>query len=194
MVLSLLLQYSSGSTLMQSWGLPAMIPGVVPLSPSIGALPVATTTLVALALGFSLYVTARGTGGLPWMAVTLTCCILLIGGIRLHSTHEERLDGGLESSHAAAAIRSIVPSREEIGVRFVPDRLQPSLPAAQQLAYALYYAWELDDYRFRKDFGDDDVGPYVLAPTNDPLFLDAGATVLWRDPYAEMALWYESTP
>ena len=68
------------------------------------------------------------------------------------------------------------------------------MPAAQQLAYGLYYAWELDEYQFRKDFGDDDVGPFVFAPTNDPLFLATDASILWRDPFSEMALWYERSP
>ncbi|MAT04651.1 MAG: hypothetical protein CL424_06380 [Acidimicrobiaceae bacterium] len=194
MLLSLALQHSSGSSLEQSWGLPAMIAGVVPLSPSAGAVPVASTTLAALAVGSLLFVAVRSHKGFTWIPVALTCSLLIAGGVRLHAATGERRDGGLESSRAAADMRSIVPRGEVIGVRFVPDWLEPSVPAAQQLAYALYYAWELEEYRFRKDFGDDDVGPYVIAPTNDPLLLAADGSILWRDPSSDMALWFEPPP
>jgi hypothetical protein len=89
-------------------------------------------------------------------------------------------------------IEKIVPPHEVLGFRFVPDTYDPAVPASQQLSYALFYQWALDSYSFRADFGVDDVGPYVFAPVNDPLFVAAGSPILWRDPFSEMVLWYET--
>ena len=72
---------------------------------------------------------------------------------------------------------------------------RPTSPASRwddQRRRAQLYQFALPHHLFERDRGlDDDVGPYVFAPTNDKILKAAGGRILWTDPKIKVSLWKE---
>jgi hypothetical protein len=69
---------------------------------------------------------------------------------------------------------------------------KPNVSWDDQRRRAQLYQFALPHHPFERDRGiDDDVGPYVFAPTNDKILRAAGGRVLWTDPKVKVSLWLE---
>ena len=194
LVLGLFVALRSGQRLRENRGIGAMISGVLPWGgprPGVDVLPV---TLLAVGVFALLLVAGHLRSSVKWLLPVTAGLLLSVGAVRTHDALAVRLNGGADSAAAVVVVDQLVPPGENLGVRFVPDEYRPAVPAAQQLSYALFFQWALPARSFRADFGNDEVGPYVFAPNNDPLFVATGSKILWRDPHSKMVLWYESPP
>jgi hypothetical protein len=190
--LGLLLTQLHDETFAASAGIKPMVAGLIPFETDTGRLrPLVVTALALLvALVIALCLVARA--GVR-VVVVLVAVLVLLGGVRTHRTLASRWNLLEPSGRAVAQLDgTVIPDGATLGVRFVPDELQPSTSRADQLRLTMVYQWYLEDHDFADDFGTVDVGPYVFAPTNDPLFVESGAEVVWVDPRAAMALWYDT--
>ena len=76
-----------------------------------------------------------------------------------------------------------MPPDATLGFRFVLAADKPGVTWDDQRRRAQLYQFALPHHLFQRDRGiDDDVGPYVFAPTNDKILKAAGGTILWTDP------------
>ena len=175
----------------RSVGFRGMIAGLQPMIGSGNQIDVVRITAVAvvaaIVFGLALYVDRQR----PVVLAALAISVLLLGGVANHRAVASRINDA-QAVGAVREVEQMVPPGADIGVRFVADAQGPSLPLAYQAAYAYIYEWFLDDHQFVTDVGnDDDVGPYVFAPVNDPTFLSSGGTIVWWDPGVPLALWRE---
>jgi hypothetical protein len=90
------------------------------------------------------------------------------------------------------AIDDVIPHDATVGFRFVLAKDKPNVSWDDQRRRAQLYQFALPHHRFVRDYGiDDDVGPYVFAPTNDKILKAAGGRILWTDPKLKVSLWLE---
>jgi hypothetical protein len=150
------------------------------LTVSLGAVAVLA---VILAVSFS---TRRG-AGLAALAVVLVG----VAGVRTHEAINLRLNSWHPTTRVAE-IDNLVPPDTTLGVKFVRDAEYPKVGWDDQRRRIQLYQFSLPNHLVLRDRGvDDDVGPYVFAPLEDPELEAAGAAVVWRDPTIQYALWRE---
>ena len=117
--------------------------------------------------------------------------LLIVGGIRTHEGLNLRLNSW-EPTTEVIAIDSLIPPDVTLGAKFVRDADHPKVSWDDQRRRIQLYQFSLPDHLVVRDHGsDDDVGPYVFAPVGDPEMVRVGATILWRDPRLQYALWRE---
>ena len=176
----------------RSAGIRTMISGLQPvIGTGSSVRPLLITVVAIVAFGVILLVAARPPRA--GLAVGLVATVLIAGGYTSHRSVAARLNSAEQVAAVTEIEDGILPPGEVVGYRFIPDMYGPSAPLSLQGAYSFLYQWFLPDHEFRTDGGlSDDVGPYVFAPTNDPLLLATGATLLWTDATIEIGLWKES--
>jgi hypothetical protein len=126
--------------------------------------------------------------------VTVVLVVLLVVSARRTL---DVLDIGLNQWTSARAVEevhaTIVPPGEEVRFREVPTDEGPSVSWSDQRRRRMLYQMYLPDHEMLLDStpGAADVTPFVFAPRGDPVMVDRGAEVVWRDPAVSMALWRE---
>jgi hypothetical protein len=183
-------QALNGDAFSESVGVRPMIAGLLPIigdGNTIEALTISALAVAASALVFACsYVTRRGAA-----LALLGIVFVVAAGIRTHRAINLRLNSW-EPTTQVVAIDRIVPPGEPVGVKFVPDAEYPKVGWDDQRRRMQLYQFSLPDRIVLRDRGlDDDVGPYVFAPLDDPDLERAGARVVWRDPRMQYALWRE---
>ena len=104
---------------------------------------------------------------------------LVVGGIRTRDAMSIRLNSWQPATEVTA-IDDIVPPDATLGFRFVLAADKPGVTWDDQRRRAQLYQFALPHHPFERDRGiDDDVGPYVFAPTNDKILKAAGGEILW---------------
>ena len=93
----------------------------------------------------------------------------MIGGVRTRDAMSLRLNSW-EPATEVVAIDDLIPHDATIGFRFVREADKPGVTWDDQRRRAQLYQFALPHHPFERDRGiDDDVGPYVFAPTNDKI-------------------------
>lgn len=180
----------NGEAFADSAGVRPMISGLLPFMGTASSIEVLTVSLgavavlaVILAVSFS---TRRG-AGLAALAVVLVA----VAGVRTHEAINLRLNSWQPTTRVAE-IDNLVPPDTTLGVKFVRDAEYPKVGWDDQRRRIQLYQFSLPNHLVLRDRGvDDDVGPYVFAPLEDPELEAAGAAVVWRDPTIQYALWRE---
>jgi hypothetical protein len=185
-----------GDRLAEDIGLRAMVPGLLAFVARRDGVPVIAISGVALiAVTLACFTTValrrRSTRTAVATAAIAAVGALSIGAIRTYDA-EARLLNGWQRVEAVEAVDELVPPDAVLGVKMVPDRDEPSLSwERQRHRYQLFQLF-LPHRSFERDRGlDDDVGPYVFAPTGDPELVAAEATAIWNDPTSSMTLYRE---
>lgn len=178
----------------ESVGVRPMVAGFLPWLGERSAIPVFLITgLAMIGLGV-LLVLARWPGPHSAVLVGVVAVALAVAGLRTHDALALRLNVWATARAVTAIEDGIVPPGEPIGFRFVRDADHPTASWDDQRRRGQLYQMYLPDRIFLRDRGvDDDVGPYVFAPVDDPEMVEAGAEVLWTDPRVKIALWREPT-
>jgi hypothetical protein len=157
--------------------------------PDIDIVRVTIVSIILLAVFVVAALASRRGIALAIVAVPL----LLIAGIRTRDALSLRLNSWAPST-AVVAIDELIPPDAPIGVRFVREKDKPNVTWDDQRRRAQLYQFALPHHRFDRDQGlDDDVGPYVFAPSNDKILREAGGEILWTDPKVKLSLWREPT-
>ena len=171
-----------------------MIAGLTPFVAWLAVVNVLTVTVLGIASFIVLAVVVVSVGRRPaWVALAVGV-LLMAGGVRSYvSFKASDANGDWSATKAVAQLSDQdLPRDVPIGVLIMPDVLNPDEPAILQNTYSLLFQWFLPDHSFVVDHGvSDDVGPIVLATTNDKVLADGGARIVWRHPAAGVALWRE---
>jgi hypothetical protein len=182
----------AGEALADSVGVRPMVAGLMPAlgsRPDIDIVRVTIVSIILLAVFVVAALASRRGIALAIVAVPL----LLIAGIRTRDALSLRLNSWAPST-AVVAIDELIPPDAPIGVRFVREKDKPNVTWDDQRRRAQLYQFALPHHRFDRDQGlDDDVGPYVFAPSNDKILREAGGEILWTDPKVKLSLWREPT-
>jgi hypothetical protein len=148
---------------------------------------VATVSLVLMALFVVAALASRRGVALALVALAF----LAVGGVRTRDAMSLRLNSWQPATEVVA-IDDLIPPDATLGFRFVREDDKPNVNWDDQRRRAQLYQFALPNHRFERDRGiDDDVGPYVFAPTNDKILKAAGGTILWTDPRVKVSLWLE---
>lgn len=193
--LGFLLEQLHGKELESGQAVVDMIAGLSPTMSVGGRLDVIMATVLAV-VGFvvllvALVVSERSRA----LGLSLGLAILMVGSARSHDLFRANGEVGNwgDARLGAVWIDENVPDDEVIGVLLMPDAYEPSAPVHVITTYALLYQWYGPERRFVIDDGpEDEVGPYVLAPSNDIIMNLGGATMLWQQPDTGVALWLEN--
>lgn len=180
-------------TFSESVGVRAMIAGLLPVLGAGATIPTWWLT-VAGVIGFAgALVAALATRRGIVLALAAVAAIA-VGGVRTHDALNTRLNSWGVTTEVRD-IEALVPPGATLAVKFVADAEHPKVGWDDQRRRAQLYQFSLPDHPFLRDRGlDDDVGPYVFAPLDDPSLDRAGATVIWRDPRLQYGLWVEPDP
>ena len=190
-----------GDELRESYGVRAMIPGVLAHVNGSDTFDVwratwITAVLVAGVVGTIAVARRAGRAGSPVLAIgtAVAIAVVAIAVVRTRDIADAKLNGW----QRAAAVREIdelVPPGVALGVRPVPSSREPEIAWVPQRQRYMLYQLYLPDRSFVRDRGvDDGVGPYVFAPVEDPDMLAADAQLLWSDPTIRIGLWKEPPP
>ncbi len=171
-----------------------MIAGLTPFVPWLGVVNVLTVTVLGILSFVVLAMLAVPAARRPaWVALAIGV-LLVAGGARSYvSFRASDANGDWSATKEVARLsEQELPKDVPIGVLIMPDVLSPDEPAFLQNTYSLLLQWFDPDHSFVVDRGlRDDVGPIVLATTNDEILLEGGAQIVWRHPSAGIALWRE---
>ena len=184
------IHYVAGEALADSVGVRPMIAGLAPIIGSASSIDITRVTIASLVLLVILVAAALASRrGVALALVALA--FLVIGGVRTRDAMSMRLNSW-EPSTEVVAIDDLIPHDATIGFRFVREADKPNVSWDDQRRRAQLYQFALPHHPFERDRGiDDDVGPYVFAPTNDKILRAAGGRVLWTDPKVKVSLWLE---
>lgn len=184
------IHYVAGEALADSVGVRPMIAGLAPIIGSASSIDITRVTIVSLVLLVILVAAALASRrGVALALVALA--FLVIGGVRTRDAMSLRLNSW-EPATEVVAIDELIPHDATIGFRFVREADKPNVSWDDQRRRAQLYQFALPHHPFERDRGiDDDVGPYVFAPTNDKILRAAGGRVLWTDPKVKVSLWLE---
>ena len=159
------------------------IAGLGPIIGSASSIDVTHVAIVSLVLMVIIVAAPRLRRGVTLAVVALA--FLVIGGVRTRDSLSLRLNSWAPATEVVE-IDELIPHDATIGFRFVPAKEKPNVSWDDQRRRAQLYQFALPHHSFERDYGtDDDVGPYVFAPTSDKLLRAAGARVLWTDPTAQ---------
>jgi hypothetical protein len=190
-----------GDAIRERYGVRGMIAGLLAFVDGGDTLDVWRTSLISagLLVAMMTIVTLAHLPGIPRparRAVLALGAVLGVATIGFAATRTDRIaDLRLNGWAVAAAVTEVdalLPSGATVAVRPVPSSQDPGVEwVSQRQRYQLYQLY-LPERTFLRDRGvDDDVGPFVFAPLDDSDLLDAGATVIWRDPNIRIGLWEE---
>lgn len=186
----------NGSRFDDDIGVRAMVAGLLPFVGDRDAIPVGRITviaLIAIAVVTVATLAARRSQAAVAVAVVAAIAVLAFAGYRTHHAEGLRLNSWA-AAKSVKAIEPLLPPGSPVGVSMVPDADKPALSWERQRQRYQLYQLHLPGHPFLRDRGpDDSVGPYVLAPADDPTLRAAGADVLWTDPNARVSLWKERT-
>ncbi len=192
-----------GDAIRERYGVRGMIAGLLAFVDGDNTLDVWRTSLIATAL-FAGTIGVAALAGAPRLPRRASRAVLGIGAaaallvlgvavVRTEDVADLRLNGWTAAAQVAT-VDDLVPPGLPLGVRPVPNSRDPIVEFVPQRQRFQLYQLYLPQRSFVRDRGvDDDVGPYVFAPLQDPDMLEAGATVVWRDPSISIALWLEPT-
>jgi hypothetical protein len=190
-----------GDAIRESYGVRGMIAGLLPFVDGDDTLHlwhasiIATAALIGVIVAARLVSTPRVRGrfhaAIVIIALVAGSATLAVAVNRTEHVADLRLNGWLKTA-AVSEVAALVPDDAVLGVKTVPTADEPGVSwVAQRQRYQLYQMF-LPERSFVRDRGlDDDVGPYVFAPLNHPELVDAGATVIWKDPAVRIGLWEE---
>lgn len=178
-----------GQQLADDIGVAAMVSGIVPFTGDQDAIQVLRLTLLATLLALVLALGSVLVDRWRFALASVALPIVVTFGLLAHWGLGTNLNFFIGERDVRLAT---VDEAETLGFHFVPPD-EPSwvLQSAQRRAYQLYqfYLW---DHDIVIDRGlQDDVGPYVFAPREDPDLVAAGATPLWESTTTGMVLWRE---
>lgn len=192
-----------GDAIRERYGVRGMIAGLLAFVDGDNTLDVWRASLIAAALfvviiaiaalASATWLSRRLAGGVWVLGAVIAIAILGVAATRTEKVADLRLNGWTPAAKVSA-VDALVPAGLPLGVRPVPNSRDPVVNWVPQRQRFQLYQLFLPERSFVRDRGvDDDVGPYVFAPVDDPDMLDAGATVVWRDPSIDIALWLEPT-
>jgi hypothetical protein len=174
----------------ESVGVRPMVAGLMPILGTRGSLPVLRVSIVAVVVLAAVLVAALSTRRGAGLAV-LGVATLVVGGVRTHDALNTRLNSW-EPTTQVREIDELIPPDATLGVKFVRDADYPKVDWDDQRRRIQLYQFSLPGHLVLRDRGvDDGVGPYVFAPVGDRELTAAGATVIWKDPKIQYALWQE---
>jgi hypothetical protein len=182
----------AGDALADSVGVRPMVSGLMPMIGSASHVDVSRVVIVSVCALVVLVVAALGSRRGAALAI-VGLALLAIGGVRTRDALSLRLNSWVPATEVVE-IDELIPPDATIGFRFVPAKDKPGVSWDEQRRRAQLYQFALPHHLFERDHGtDDDVGPYVFAPSNDELMREAGAKRLWTDPKVKLSLWQEPT-
>jgi hypothetical protein len=183
----------AGEALADSVGVRPMVSGLMPMIGSARAIDIVRVTVVSLAV-LALLVIAALSPRRGFLLALLGVAMLGVAGVRTKDALSLRLNSWAPATEVVA-IDELIPPDAPIGVKFVREKDKPNVSWDDQRRRAQLYQFALPGHRFSRDNGlDDDVGPYVFAPSNDAALREAGAEILWVESQrVKMALWKEPT-
>ncbi len=190
-----------GDAIRERYGVRGMIAGLLPYVDGSNTLDVWRTSIIATALflaviGLARLATARWLPERRGRAVlglgaALAVGVLTVAAVRTEHVADLRLNGWTVTAEVAA-VDALVPPGLSLGVRPVPNSRDPVVDWVPQRQRFQLYQLFLPERSFVRDRGvDDDVGPFVFAPLEDPEMIEAGAELIWRDPSLRIGLWEE---
>ncbi len=184
------IHYVAGEALAKSVGVRPMIAGLEPAIGTATSIDITQVAIVSLGL-LLIFVAAALVSRRGVTLAIIGVAFLIVGGIRTRDAMSIRLNSW-EPATEVTAIDEIVPPDATLGFRFVLAADKPGVTWDDQRRRAQLYQFALPHHLFERDRGiDDDVGPYVFAPTNDKILKAAGAEILWTDPKIKVSLWKE---
>lgn len=184
------IHYVAGEALASSVGVRPMIAGLEPIIGSASSIDIKHVAIVSLVL-MVIFVAAALASRRGVTLALVALGFLVIGGIRTRDAFSIRLNSW-EPATEVVAIDDVVPHDATLGFRFVREADKPGVTWDDQRRRAQLYQFALPHHLFERDHGiDDDVGPYVFAPTNDKILRAAGGRILWSDPKVKVSLWLE---
>jgi len=190
-----------GDAIREGYGVRGMIAGLLPYVDGSNTLDVWKVSLIATAI-LATVIALAWLGTVDWLPARAGTAVLGVGGalcvallvvaaVRTEDVADLRLNGWTVTAEVAA-VDALVPPGEALGVRPVPNSRDPVVEYVPQRQRFQLYQLFLPERSFVRDRGvDDDVGPYVFAPLDDPELVDAGARIIWRDPRLRIGLWEE---
>lgn len=160
-----------------------------------GTVEVLSTTFVAAALAAVISLLALGVGARARAPTLVVAAALLVSAG--YARTRPVVDAGLNTWADAAAVEEVRGTLLPAG-EMVRDRIGTSsrVSTGEQRLRAKLYQFYLPANALYLD-GDLPGGvwtPYVFAPLDDRTLVDAGATVVWRDPTVAIGLWVEPAP
>jgi hypothetical protein len=184
------IHYVAGAALADSVGVRPMIAGLAPIMGAASSIDITRVTIVSLVL--LVILVAAALASRRGVALALVALVfLVIGGVRTRDAMSLRLNSWQPATEVLA-IDELIPHDATIGFRFVREADKPNVSWDDQRRRAQLYQFALPHHPFERDRGiDDEVGPYVFAPTNDKILRTAGGRVLWTDPKVKVSLWLE---
>jgi len=184
----------AGQALADSVGVRPMIAGLEPIVGTATTIDITRVAIVSLVL-MVIFVAAALVSRRGVTLALIGLAFLVVGGVRTRDAMSLRLNSWQPATEVTA-IDDLVPPDATLGFRFVLAADKPGVSWDDQRRRAQLYQFALPHHLFERDRGiNDDVGPYVFAPTNDKILKAAGGKVLWTDPKVKVSLWEEpSTP
>jgi hypothetical protein len=187
-----------GDLIQESYGVRAMIAGLLAYVDSTDTLHIWRVTLITAGLallGLTFVVVANwagpGRSGVVAVATALAMVLAVVGVQRTDEVGDLRLDGW-ESSKPVQEVEELVPEGVPLAVRTISSSEDPAVTWTTQRQRYQVYQFFLPDRVVLRDRGlDDDVGPYVFAPLGTEDLVEAGAELLWTDPSVKIGLWRE---
>jgi hypothetical protein len=187
------IHYIAGEALAESVGVRPMVAGLEPIIGTASTIDITRVAVVSLLL-LVVFVAAALASRRGVALALVALAFLVIGGVRTRDALSLRLNSW-EPATEVVAIGDLVPPDATLGFRFVLAADKPGVSWDDQRRRAQLYQFALPHHRFERDRGiDDDVGPYVFAPTNDKILEAAGGKILWTDPKLKLSLWMEPPP
>jgi hypothetical protein len=184
------IHYVAGEALAKSVGVRPMVAGLEPMIGRASSIDITRVAVVSLVL-LVIFVAAALASRRGVTLALIGLAFLVIGGICTRDAMSIRLNSWQPATEVIA-IDDIVPPDATLGFRFVLAADKPGVTWDDQRRRAQLYQFTLPHHLFQRDRGlDDDVGPYVFAPTNDKILKAAGGTILWTDPKIKVSLWKE---
>jgi hypothetical protein len=184
------IHYVAGEALAGSVGVRPMIAGLEPMIGSASSIDIRQVAIVSLVL-MVIFVAAALVSRRGVTLALIALAFLVVGGIRTRDAMSLRLNSW-EPATEVVAIDDLIPHDATLGFRFVREADKPGVSWDDQRRRAQLYQFALPHHPFERDRGiDDDVGPYVFAPTNDTILKAAGGRILWTDPKVKVSLWLE---
>lgn len=187
-----------GDVIEESYGVRGMIAGILAYVDGADTLNVVQVTLISAGLALTGLVLAAfaawsgpGRAGVSAVAAVLAIVLGVVGVQRTKDVADLRLNGW-EASASVTDVDELVPPGVPLAVRTIPSSDDPVVGWTTQRQRYQVYQFFLSDRIVLRDRGlDDDVGPYVFAPTDTDDLIDAGAELLWTDPSVRIGLWRE---
>ena len=187
-----------GDLIEESYGVRGMIAGLLAYVDGTDTLHVWRVTVITAGLallGLTLAIVADWAGdgrtGVIAVTIALALVVAVVGVRRTEQVADLRLDGWA-SSEPVREVDRLVPEGVPLAVRTIPTSQDPVVSWTTQRQRYQVYQFYLSDRVVLRDRGlDDDVGPYVFAPTDTDDLIEAGAELLWTDPSVRIGLWRE---